>query len=74
MKYFAISLFPESIDFYTNQSILGRAQKNKIITQCPYMCNAFIGGTNCWARCKYFKGFEKENKSVKCSYTDNKKT
>ena len=51
-----------------------KIKKNKIITQCPYMCNAFIGGTNCWARCKYFKGFEKENESVKCSYTDNNKT
>ena len=51
-----------------------KIKKNKIITQCPYMCNAFIGGTNCWARCKYFKGCEKENESVKCSYTDNNKT
>ncbi|MDD3940587.1 MAG: tRNA (guanosine(37)-N1)-methyltransferase TrmD [Candidatus Pacebacteria bacterium] len=41
MKYFAISLFPESIDFYTNQSILGRAQKNKIITLKSFQLRDF---------------------------------
>lgn len=31
MKYFVITLFPNMIDSYTNESILGRAQNNKLI-------------------------------------------
>ena len=31
MKYFVITLFPNTIDSYTKESILGRAQNNKII-------------------------------------------
>ncbi|MEI6352577.1 MAG: tRNA (guanosine(37)-N1)-methyltransferase TrmD [Candidatus Nomurabacteria bacterium] len=31
MKYFVITLFPNMIDSYTNESILGRAQTNKLI-------------------------------------------
>ena len=32
MKFFAITLFPNMIDSYTNESILGRAQANKLIS------------------------------------------
>lgn len=32
MKYFAITLFPEMIDSYVNESILGRAIENKLIS------------------------------------------
>lgn len=32
MKFFAITLFPLMIDSYTNESILGRAQTNKLIS------------------------------------------
>ncbi|MDQ1281754.1 MAG: tRNA ((1)-)-methyltransferase [Patescibacteria group bacterium] len=32
MKFFAITLFPLMIDSYTNESILGRAQNNKLIS------------------------------------------
>ncbi|MEN9338289.1 MAG: tRNA ((1)-)-methyltransferase, tRNA (guanine37-N1)-methyltransferase [Candidatus Parcubacteria bacterium] len=32
MKYFAITLFPEMIDSYTKESILSRAQNNKLIS------------------------------------------
>jgi tRNA (guanine37-N1)-methyltransferase len=32
MKFFAITLFPLMIDSYTNESILGRAQANKLIS------------------------------------------
>lgn len=31
MKYFVITLFPNMVDSYTNESILGRAQNNKLI-------------------------------------------
>jgi tRNA (guanine37-N1)-methyltransferase len=36
MKYFAITLFPEMIDSYTKESILGRAQNNKLISVKSY--------------------------------------
>ena len=32
MKFFAITLFPNMIDSYTNESILGRAQANKLMS------------------------------------------
>lgn len=36
MKYFVITLFPEIINSYVNESILGRAIKNKIISVKSY--------------------------------------
>ena len=36
MKYFAITLFPEMIDSYTKESILGRAREKKLISVKSY--------------------------------------
>ena len=36
MKFFAITLFPNMIDSYTNESIIGRAQANKLMSVKSY--------------------------------------
>lgn len=41
MKYFAITLFPNMIDSYVNESILGRAIKNKLISVNSYQLRDF---------------------------------
>lgn len=41
MKYFTITLFPETIQFYVDQSILGRAQKNKLISLKSFQLRDF---------------------------------
>lgn len=41
MKFFAITLFPMMIDSYTNESILGRAQANKLMSVKSYHLREF---------------------------------
>lgn len=41
MKYFVITLFPNIIDSYINESIIGRAQKSKIIKVKSYQLRDF---------------------------------
>lgn len=41
MKYFAITLFPEMIDSYTKESILGRAREKKLISVQSYQLRDF---------------------------------
>ncbi len=41
MKYFAITLFPEMINSYVNESILGRAIKNKLISVKTFQLRDF---------------------------------
>ncbi len=41
MKFFAITLFPTMIDSYVNESILGRAQNNKLISVKSYHLREF---------------------------------
>ncbi len=48
MKFHVVTLFPEVIDAYTQASILGRAQKNKIISVKSVQLRDFAG--NKWGK------------------------
>jgi tRNA (guanine37-N1)-methyltransferase len=41
MKFYTISLFPNTIESYVNESILGRAIKNKLIEVKNYQLRDF---------------------------------
>jgi tRNA (guanine37-N1)-methyltransferase len=48
MKFHVVTLFPEVIEAYTNTSILGRAQKSKILQVSVYQLRDFV--TNKWGK------------------------
>jgi tRNA (guanine37-N1)-methyltransferase len=48
MKFHVISLFPEVIDAYAQASILGRAQREKILSVQSYQLRDFV--TNKWGK------------------------
>lgn len=42
MKFHVVTLFPEVVETYTNASILGRAQKNKLLSVKAYQLRDFV--------------------------------
>lgn len=42
MKFHVVTLFPEVVEAYTNTSILGRAQKNKLMSVKAYQLRDFV--------------------------------
>ncbi len=48
MKFHVVTLFPEVVEAYTNASILGRAQKNKLMSVKAYQLRDFV--TNKWGK------------------------
>lgn len=48
MKFHVVTLFPEVVEAYTNTSILGRAQKNKLMSVKAYQLRDFV--TNKWGK------------------------
>ncbi|HVZ76314.1 MAG TPA: tRNA (guanosine(37)-N1)-methyltransferase TrmD [Candidatus Paceibacterota bacterium] len=48
INFHIITLFPETIEAYTNASILGRAQKEKLLTVKTYQLRDFV--TNKWGK------------------------
>ncbi len=48
MKFHVVTLFPEVVEAYTNASILGRAQKNKLLSVKAYQLRDSV--TNKWGK------------------------
>jgi tRNA (guanine37-N1)-methyltransferase len=48
MKFHVVTLFPEVVEAYTNASILGRAQKNKLLTVKAHQLRDYV--TNKWGK------------------------
>lgn len=48
MKFHIVTLFPEVIEAYTNTSIVGRAQKSKLLSVKTYQLRDFV--TNKWGK------------------------
>lgn len=48
MKFHVVTLFPEVVEAYANASILGRAQKNKLLAVKAYQLRDFV--TNKWGK------------------------
>jgi tRNA (guanine37-N1)-methyltransferase len=48
MKFHVVTLFPEVVEAYTNASILGRAQKNKLLTVKTHQLRDYV--TNKWGK------------------------
>lgn len=48
MNFHVVTLFPETVKAYTNASILGRAQKQKLLTVKVYQLRDFV--TNKWGK------------------------
>jgi len=45
MKFYVVTLFPEVIDAYTQASILGRAQREKILSIQSYQLRDYVAKT-----------------------------
>ncbi|OGC88819.1 tRNA (guanosine(37)-N1)-methyltransferase TrmD [Candidatus Adlerbacteria bacterium RIFOXYC1_FULL_48_26] len=50
MKFHVVTLFPEVVGAYTNASILGRAQKNKLMSVKAYQLRDFVTPAKAGAR------------------------